>query len=206
MNLPVVTHTLCGLQCRTAVYWEMTTAEQDSWHCELLQHYYKLYGDMSLDYVFFKTQVQKSATKQLGCRSRKRVSLWFSSLARNYNSPVTKEKEMVLTEFSSHFHRLLCTRKDHYVHLSGSITYSKIETPVKILFYQFLIQHLVLKEREVIRQVLRVLWMGLSLTFSLSHTSTSCNKRQNCLMLCPYSIVTTEQWNCCQWKNVSNIK
>lgn len=60
--------------------------------------------------LYFKRQGQKSATKHVECRGGRSVSRWFNSLARNYNSPVTKEKKIVLTKFSSHFHRLLCNK------------------------------------------------------------------------------------------------
>lgn len=66
-------------------------------HGEVLQCYYELYSDGSVDCVIFKMQVQKFASKQLQCRTERTVNLWFNSLARKCNSPVTEEKEMVLS-------------------------------------------------------------------------------------------------------------
>lgn len=99
MHFPLVTPSLCGLQ------WFL----HSSWHCKVLQCYYELYSDRFLDGVN-KLQVQKFATKQLQCRTDKSVSLWFNFSARKCNSPMTEEKEMVLTEFASQFHRLLSNK------------------------------------------------------------------------------------------------
>lgn len=169
-----------------------------SWHCEVLQCYYELYTDRSLDCVIFKMQVQKFAIKQLPCRTEKSVSLWVNALARKCNSPVTEEKEMVLTEFASQFHRLLSNLSE--LCSPFRVNYLQSNRDSNRNYYLSLHKNFIQKEPGVISKILKSSLHGFEPNFffflSLSPTLHSVMGGTNCLKLCPYSLVTTDQCNC----------
>lgn len=111
---------------------------------------------------------------------------------------MTEEKEMVLTEFASQFHRLLSNKITVFTFQDQL---SKSNRDLNTNYYLSLHKNLVQKEPGVIRKILKSSLDGFkpNFFFSLPHFYFAVGGT-NCLKLCPYSIVTTDQCNCYQWK------